>query len=425
VTTVNGPLQRTQSALDISTSERSTFKKCRRQWEFSVLENLTPVIPPTFELEFGGGIHSSLEAYYTEIANLPFDATDEEYEAPLDNALTAWDEWYEQTCDRFESAQEYDSVVREQALDTLVELGELGEEMLKGYDRYSDTEDDFTIHAIEGKLTGAGDSWLKKHNDEREFHAEHSASAVIWHEPSRRLLVPIIDPKTKAPMPTKGMPMFSMRLDLLVNKTDPGKKGLWVYDHKTTASIPNDRGLDFDDQITSYLYGVWRWLGIIPRGFCFNYLAKHSPKPPRILKDGSLSTAKDQLTTAESYRAELVTRGLMLKDGTVTSEKHAEAYSAFLSHGWDRFFARHEVTRNRAELENFEVRLFEEWEDMVKCSNGEVALYPNLSRYHCPSCPVGPICLSMEEGGDWEDVWDRRFMQKPDRKASILDTEER
>lgn len=414
-------LRRTREALDISTSERATFKLCRRQWELSVLENLEPVIPPSFELEFGAGIHLALEAYYKSVTELPFH---EDYNAPLDAALEAWDAWYIETDERFASDTKYNSLVREQALDTLVELGNLGKEMLRGYHQFSDAKDDFTIHAIEGKLTGAGESWLTKHSSNREFRAEYSANAVIWNRKSRRLMVPIINPATQQTMPTKGLPMFSMRLDLLVNRTTPGVKGLWVIDSKTATSQPNDRGLDFDDQVTSYCYGVWRWLGIIPRGFMFNVLIKKAPKDPRILKDGSLSTAKDQLTTAERYRKELQSRGLMLKDGTVTREKHAEAYAALLSHDWDRFFIRYEVTRSRQELMNFERRLFEEWQDMVDCSTGEMDLYPNLSKYHCPRCPVGPICLAIEDGSDWEDVWDHRFMQKPDRKADVAMSDE-
>ncbi len=412
------PLERTQQVLDISATERATFKRCRRQWEFTVLENLQPVIPPSFELEFGAGIHRALETYYINVANAPsLPNTQTTYDSPLEGALQVWDEWYTETETRYATAQEYDSQVIDQALDNLVALADLGEEMLRGYHRYSDEADDFTIYGIEGKLTPAGNSWLKKHWEEREFIAENSKSAVIWDEQSRRLLVPILDPVTQKPI--KGNPVLSCRIDLLVHRIDPGMKGLWIYDNKTTGSVPNDRGLDFDDQITSYCYSVWRWLGIIPRGFCFNYLVKQAPKSPRILKDNKLSTAKDQLTTADQYREAMIEQGLMLKDGTITSEKHEEAYEALLSHGWDRFFTRQYVTRNKQELMKFEHRLYDEWEDMQDCSEGKLVTYPNLSRFHCPNCQVNRICQALEDGSDWESMIERNFMQKPDRKADV------
>jgi hypothetical protein len=416
-------LDLTMQALDISTSERTSFKKCRRQWELTVLDNLEPLIPPTFEFEFGAGIHRALEAYYFNVANIPaYPDTQETYNRPLEGALMEWDAWYAETEVRYEQA-DFDTAVRDAALDHLVLLGDLGEEMLRGYHRYSDEVDDFTVHAIEGHQTPAGKSWLNKHADEREFISANSQFAVIYDEAARRLLVPIIDPSTQRL--AKGNPVFSCRIDLLVNRIDPGAKGLWVYDHKTTASIPNDRGLDFDDQITSYCYAVWRWLGIVPRGFCFNYLSKQAPKRPRILKSGALSTAKNQLTTAELYREALQTRGLILRDGTVTSEEHAEAYEALLSYGWDRFFSRQYVTRNKTELLNFERRLFEEWEDMKDCAEGVVPLYPNLSRFHCPNCSVGPICQAIEDGSDWEYVMDTRYVEKPDRKSDVNLADER
>lgn len=420
---VETPLDRTIQALDISASERASFKTCRRQWELTVLENLEPLIPPTFELEFGAGIHRALETYYFNVANLPaFPDTVETYARPLKGALQEWDAWYAETDVRYGTA-DLDTQVKDAALDRLVELADLGEEMLRGYHRYSDYEDNFTVHAIEGFLTPAGKSWLNKHNKEREFLSNGTQLGVTWDQNSRRLMVPILNPVTQRPI--KGNPVFSCRIDLLVHRIDVGAKGLWIYDHKTTATIPNDRGLDFEDQITGYFYAVWRWLGIIPRGFCFNYLVKQVPKPPRILKDNSLSTAKDQLTSAELYREELERRGLVLRDGTVTSEKHAEAYEALLSHGWDRFFLRHYVSRNKAELLNFERRLFEEWEDMADCTSGDMQLYPNLSRFHCPRCAVGPICQAIEDGSDWEDVIDTRYIDKPDRKASIDLADER
>ena len=413
------PLERTQAVLDISVTERAAFKLCRRRWELEVLENLSPKTPPTFNLEFGSGIHQALEAYYTAVTKLPLhDAPD----MPLGEALLAWDKWYDETCTAVEEDTDLDSLIKEPALDELVALGDLGEQMIRGYDRYSERIDNFTVHAIEGNLTPAGQSWLTKHLDEREFVSGVSANGVIHHKESGRLLVPIIHPKSQKPL--KGRPVLSARIDLLTHRVDPGMKGLWIVDHKTTSSQPSDRGLDFDDQITAYCYCVYRWLGIIPRGVCFNFLIKQAPKEPRILSSGKLSSAKDQLTTAEQYREELIRQGLMLK-GKVSQAKptgnsptYAEAYEALLSHGWDRFFIRHYASRNLQELKNFEEHLFDEWRDMKDCYEGELPTYPNLSKFHCPGCNVGPICQAMEDGSDWQSVRDTRYIQGPDRKAT-------
>jgi hypothetical protein len=404
------PLERTQQVLDISATERATFKLCRRKWELEVLNNLTPKTPPTFTYEFGTGIHRALEVYYSHVSNIPVYADQEKaYARPLKGALSEWDTWYAETETALDSDKTLDSTTRELVGDNLVALGDLGETMLKNYDLFSAQEDDFTVHAIEGLIMPAGKSWLKKHLEDREFVSKVAANGVTYYAPARRLLIPIIDPRTNTPM---NGPVLSVRIDLLVHRVDPGMKGLWVYDHKTTDRQPSDRGLDFDDQVTAYCYAVYRWLGIIPRGFCVNYLLKQEPKEPRILSKGELSTAKDQLTTAEQYEE------VMVKQGLQKSPKHIECLEALQSHGWDRFFVRHYVGRNKYELQNFERRLFEEWQDMLDCAEGGLELYPNMSKMHCPQCRVAPICQAIEDGSDWQAVMDTRYMQQPDRKAS-------
>jgi hypothetical protein len=376
-----------------------------------VLQNLTPKTPPSFTYEFGTGIHRALETYYFNVANIPaYPDIEETYERPLKGALQEWDTWYAETEAALDSDKTLDSTTRELVGDNLVELGDLGEEILRNYHLFSEKEDNFTVHAIEGHITGAGKSWMKKHWEDMEFVSKVAANGVTYYEPARRLLIPILDPRTQKPV--KGNPVLSVRIDLLVHRIDPGMKGLWIYDHKTTDRQPADRGLDFDDQVTAYCYATYRWLGVIPRGFCTNNILKQIPKEPRILSKGELSTAKDQLTTADQYQK------VMYEQGLYKSPKHVECLEALKSHGWDRFFVRQYVGRNKHELVSFEERLFEEWQDMVDCADGNLVLYPNLSKMHCPQCRVAPICQAMEDGSDWQSVMETRYIQQADRKAS-------
>lgn len=410
------PLEKTQKVRDVSVTERAQFRNCRRAWELQTLENLTPRVPPDFDLEFGTGIHEALEAYYIRKSNLPLlPDTKEQRRTPLEYALNAWDRWYDATVERVNENQESfptDTIMLLQ--DQLLELGDLGEEMLRGYHQYAVPLDEFTVHAVEGMQTAPGKSWLSKHFEEREFFSELASVNGVKME-GRRFLVPILDPKKQVPL--KGKPMMSARIDLIVHRIDPGMKGIWIYDHKTTAYAPNDRGMDFDDQVTAYCYAVWRWLGIVPRGVVFNFLVKQAPKDPRSLKSGDLSSAKSQLTTPQKYRRALRDRGLMLKDGTIKDKKYEEAYEALLSRGWSPFFVRHEVTRNRSELKHFEERLADEWEEMHDCYMGDMPLLPNLSRWTCPRCRVAPICQAIEDGSDVEGIIESRYMDAGDRKA--------
>lgn len=417
------PLERTQLLLDISVTEREQFKTCRRRWELEVLENLQPRIPLGQALDFGDGIHECLETYYLAKANAP--AFPPGHIKPLDSALEALENWYDRNADRVENDEEMVLEAKDAFLNQLWEQANLMEEIMYGYHQYAKQEDNFTVHAVEGLQTGAGKSWLKKHWEDREFMGEHSENGVIYDAESGRLLCPILDPKNQQPLP--GKPFLTAKIDLLTNVIEEGLKGLWIYDHKSAEREPADRGLDFFDQPTGYCYIVWRWLGIAPRGVCYNYLMKRAPHEPFVLKNGKLSTRRDQLTTAEWYREELESRGLVLKGGKIRHDRptpqsatYEDAYEALLSRGWDPFFKRHYTQRSIHELQSFERRLYYEYMDMLDVYEEVNEAYPNFGPPHmpwCNWCSVAPICQAIEDESDVDGIIESRFMERPDRKA--------
>lgn len=409
------PLDMTMSARDISVTERGVFRTCRRRWQLETLQNLTPRVPESLALEFGTGIHAALEAYYRGVAK--------SLKGPEASAARAFTKWYKEIDARVAKDEWIPQETKDVLRQDLFELKDLGPAMLKNYYTYAAEKDSVfsDIVGVEGELFNTSKVKVKK---------PHLVGADVIRHPSGRLLVPIVDPATGDPVFVPRVTgvgddvpaVLSMRIDLLVLRDDTGNKGLWIVDHKTTTSSPNDRGVDFEDQITGYCYGVWRAFGIIPRGVIFNYLVKQLPKDPRrtkTQKNGStLSTAKDQLTLPHLYRAELKADGLLKKDGTVTSPEHADCYSALLTKGWGPFFKRFEVQRNEHELRSFEARLIEEYSDMIDVQAQPNRAYPNPSSWHCPGCSVNRICQAMEDGSDAEGIIESAFMQAPDRKAA-------
>jgi hypothetical protein len=400
------PLDLTRSARDISVTERGSFRSCRRRWRLEVIDNLTPK-SPAWALEFGTGIHSALELYYEISAG--WNRKAKRSRDPLSLVLGRFDAWYKEM-DKQQGLL-LGSLYTDAAKDELWDMRNLGMTMLTNYAEYSNDlaeQDPWEVVAIEGRgaetLGSSGPKGYPK-----------SAMPFISEG---RVLVPIVHPITKKPL--TGVPYLSGRIDLIVKRVKRSGK-LWVVDHKTTATAPSDRGIDFEDQITGYSYIVWRLTGVLVRGTIFNYLVKQAPKPPRLIVPSKnnpmgLSTAKDQLCLARDYRTALIDGGLMSK-GTVLSTKHAECYAALLATGWDPYFKRFEVQRNAHEIESFERRLFQEYEDMREVYGDEDRAYPNPSTWHCPSCPVAPICQAMEDGSDVEGIIESRYMQAPDRKS--------
>lgn len=397
------PLELTKAGRDISVTERGSFRSCRRRWHLDTIQNWTPR-QPQWALTFGTGIHAALEAYY-KAQRLEDDLDPEE------QMFTEFDVWYDE--EEKNLANELGPLFTSEAQQEFYDLGGMGVTMLENYlkfDALTQKKDPWEILAVEGEGITPGQVGYdlfpgNPYNDD--------AMPIVRNG---RVMVPIVDPETKEVI--QPVTYLTGRIDLIVQRKSP-YKGIWVVDHKTTGSQPNDRGIDFEDQITGYSYIIFRLLGIIIRGTIFNYLVKQLPKEPRINKTKPyLSAAKDQLCLAPAYREALLAYDLMDTRGKILSAAHAECYEALLSKGWDPYFKRFSVQRNQYEIEAYEHQVFDQLEDMRETyENPERKAYPNKSAWHCPSCAMAPVCQAMDDGSDWEDVIEHRYMQAPDRKA--------
>lgn len=410
------PLELTQSARDVSVTERGGFRTCRRRWVLEVIDNLTPK-SPQWALEFGTGIHAALEDYYNTLGALQDGHANADEDDPLSDAYAAFEHWY----DEMVASQKktlgplFSSAVEDELWDLLL----LGKDMLSNYTEYAaDKQNEYDWHVLAVEGIGPDGKIVTPELFGEFGDPPYGLNAhPFLHQ--GRILCPIVNPRSGNCLP--GRPYLSGRLDLIVrwkNRHDT----LWVVDHKTIGSSPSDRGLDFDDQVTGYSYLMWRLTGVIPRGTVFNYLVKQVPKQPRIVQEsaknpGGLSTAKDQLCLARDYRQALLDRDLMLKNGSIVHDAHAECYEGLLAKGWDPYFKRFQPQRNEHEILSFEERLYEEYKDIRSVYHDRNKAYPNLSTWWCPTCSVAPICQAMEDGSDVESIINNRFMQAPDRKA--------
>jgi hypothetical protein len=371
----------------------------------TTIENLQPKQTDDFAFSFGTGIHSALEAYYKSQAK---------ERTRRNRAFGAFKTWV----DTMREATRDDNEAFGRVLDHAV----LGDAMLENYFEFDETAKIKLGEplAVEGHILPSA---FKERLLVPSRPDGYPIQADVIRHPSGRLLCPIVDPESLEPITFNGQVVYlTARIDLLTERKTP-KLGIWVDDHKTSASAPSDRGVDFDDQVTGYCYVVWRWLGIIPRGVVMNYLIKETPKEPRIVQsrkkgeDFALSTAKDQLTTPRLYREALKEWGLISESGRIATDAHADCLDALLTRGWDPFFQRLEVTRNEQELISFEHHLINEYNDMRWAYDDHDLLYPNRSRWHCPGCPVNRICQALEDGSDADHIADSLYVQAPDRKA--------
>lgn len=392
------PLEATRHLLDISVTERQSFRSCRRNWILSVVENLEHKGEPTWAFAFGTAVHGILEQWELTRRRDDLVAIACEY-------LGTWQEEMEEQY-RPMSSEVYEELQR---------YAKLGVAMMEHYATFDkqSTVQLGRILAVEGRfMPGVTFNPVTPEG--------YELAPVIRHE-SGRFLVPIVDPVALCPIERTingrtYYPCMTARLDLLTQRRTP-MRGLWVVDRKTATTARGDQALDFDDQLTGYCYTAWRWVGVVPRGAIIDELLKNEVKEPRWVRDETaLSTARDQRTTPDMYREALHEAGL-IRNGRITSERHAECLAALLARGWDPFYRRYEVTRTDDELLAFERQLAAEYEDMADVLMLPHKQYPNKTTRWCKSCGVKELCRAMDDGSDVESLRESLFVVGEDRKA--------
>jgi hypothetical protein len=228
------------------------FKRCRVLWDFTskIRQNFEP-FQRIEALDFGTGIHSGLEKYYTP-------ATWGEKGLMRRNARQAF----------LDSIHDVQTKVRIGALEFEAQFEEqrkLGLGMLQNYFYWAPSHDNFTPIMVE-----------------IEF---------------------------EVPIPGMCDVVYQGRIDMIVED----EYGYWLVDHKTTAQLAQTEWLALDDQCSSYAWAIKKQLGLEVRGVIYNELRKKAPHAPVVLKNGALSINKQQDTSYEVFLTTLNNLGYRTK----------------------------------------------------------------------------------------------------------------
>lgn len=343
------------SRFHTTVTERGSFRSCRRQWYLENVERLQHKDRIPWALIFGNAIHDALAAYYTDNKRNLMDARDA--------FKAAWE------VERDILTQKYGGLYEAGVGDEWLTMQDKGDTMLVYYDEY-DRDNPFWDDVVEVNI------------EERSF-------------------VPIPNSEDYTEVHKDGWPLLSGKLDLVVHKKG---SGIWVVDHKTAANAYDARALDVDDQLTGYAYIWWRISGDVPRGALYNALIKEPPKPPKVLKNGSLSKDKSQRTVFALYEQ-------AMNELHLGGEEYDEILDYLKVKGWSQFFLRDGLEKNLDEILSFEERLLYEYYDMENALREEGFRYPNPSQRTCPGCGMIALCQAMEERGDIEYIREHMFEQ--------------
>lgn len=346
----------TKKLEQVSVTEIGSFRECRRRWLYGTHLGYQ-TRSTAVELWFGDLMHAALQVF-----------TEKGVKAAVKHWLKTFD------LGLVDVKESYGGLW-EEAQSMYAEYREMGAAMLQNYELF--------VEAMGVEMD--------------TIHME------------QRVWVPIREPGTvKKGEWVPGKPVgvkLTARMDRVVGIDAEH----YILDYKT-GSAPSGKALEIADQPTGYSYIHWRITDEVPAGVFIEGLMKKLPEEPRILKNGTLSTAKNQNTLPALYEATMKRMGLM------RSAEHLQCLAALQEQGWDGYFEREMTQRNGDQILNYEKHLYYVVQDMLAVVADPEKAYPSPSQMRCPRCPLINVCMAMEDGGDYEYLLETQFEINTERR---------
>lgn len=341
-----------RKAIIIRTSDRIQFKKCRRAWAWSshLKGNLGPSYLAT-PLWFGSGIHYALEDFHGH----------NHFGRPSD----AW------TAFALSTAKQH---IRDLP-DDAQEHFELGRAMMDYYVDYwlaqrkvDPTYWENGIPQVEVNFEIEVPIWEKHLEHLAELARACGADCVLYRGTFDRVAI-----------------------------DELGQ--LWVVEYKTAKRAETNHYMT-DPQVTTYVWAASHVYNRPVAGVIYQQFMKDIPSEPKILSSGKISTAENMNTSAPLYRKALVS---MYGAYEAAPKANQEKYVALMmqeNENKDRYILREKLPRGSHMLESEAQKILLELEDMI---NPNLPLYPNPTRECSRMCSFMSACVSMDDGGDWEN----------------------
>jgi hypothetical protein len=378
-----------RKAIIIRTSDRISFKHCRRKWGWSshLKRNLGPKYLAS-PLWFGSAIHFALEDYHGY----------NQFGRPS-RAFSAY-------C--IATSKQF---VRDLP-DDAQEHYDLGVKMMDYY----------------------VDHWLRFHPITHTYWAPAVPTGDptidaggAWYEGCPKEWVPQVEVNFEIPIPLDEHPVIAAYAaahgaDCVLYRGTIDRVGiddqgfLWCTEYKT-AKRPENHHYQTDPQITTYCWAMSYIYSRPISGVEYLQYVKLAPELPRILASGLISTASNLVTSATLYRTALERRygpneGIWPEANKKKLVEVMQAETEFR----DRYVVRELIRRNRQMCEAESQKILLEIEDMI---NPNLPLYPNPTR-QCPYfCSFLAECVTMDDGGDWEYELKQEFSER-DQDADRL-----
>lgn len=410
---------------EVHTSERRSFRGCRRRWHWVFLDFYYPKMTAK-PLEFGVAFHEGMEVLYDP---------------------STWN-WTKQSTTRM--------VLLNSAIEKFIATCRKQEGLYKELTTRMDLEPDQAEDYNERVALGKG---------MLEYYWKHVAPKYDdGFRPisvEQEFLVPIQDPDTQDYLLCKcarclktmqeyvdsweaghpedwsaeqheeynillrGLPVvLAGRIDLIAEDRNGD---LWIVDWKTAARLARgdtsgqnrDEFLELDDQIGSYVMALRRKLRLNVRGFIYVELKKSIPGPPKrnatIRLGRAFSVSKSNPVDMNEF-IETVAR----EDEQAYRDGLYDEFITWLREEGQNFHGRYQVHKDDLELEEIERNLFMEAADMT---DPDLRIYPSAGRFGCGFCAFRQPCLEKNRQGDYTYLLDESgLFDKRDKHYWVKDS---
>lgn len=176
-----------------------------------------------------------------------------------------------------------------------------------------------------------------------------------------------------------------------------------VGECKTYKTAPKQKNWRYNHQIYGYVAALQYLTQVEVPYALYDGARKKAPTIPRVLKNGTLSTAWID-TTHSVYRSKLLE-----VYGGDKAILHHPAYAPMLQRLWDRDHSNESAfhTRFRVPISQHAVEM---WWDQAQVLAMEMAhspiIYPHFNWQGCPDCRVKDLCHALQGGDDLDPFMD-------------------
>lgn len=394
------------SHFTIRTSDRRTFRRCLRKWDFqsSLRGNWQHIgTEQNINFWFGSAIHFAMEDYHGENKfGDPRKAFWAYYQAFPANELPMGAEAHY----------------------------ELGMAMLSyyltWYKRHNDVTD-FETALVDSETHQLYNPHQVKKTDKMEYAVEQSFIlplntyvAVDTNGNIRKAFFNVQDPScisfTYNGIECDIVPIcYHGTMDRIVCD----KYGrYWVLDYKTAKGADTNK-LDTDDQISAYLWAFEKWFGIKPYGFIYLQLTKEAVQEPKRLKNGELSVDKKQKTTYSLLKQEIINDYGTVNAAPAKLIQFLNHMASIESPEGDRFIRWDFVKRTPEQIRSTEEHIMGELRHMLW---DDLYCYPTPTRDCIWDCPCRDLCLALDRKDETAvNEFMQNFEQRPRNEDGNLD----